>query len=521
MPKLDSRSALTIPSSGDLLLIQDVSDTTDGATGTSKKITWANLSGEIFRPSDYGAVGDGSTDDTAAVQAAIDAAEVAGGIVFLEGKTYRIADGGTMTLGSQTQVDYGLHVNANNVYIHGPGTFVLTAKPTLTNGSYALLVLGRGGIHATPDEWIDYVGVVDVVIDATALSAADRNDMDVRLGSGSLVISSCRYFLIDGVTIFNGWGYDGAINGNLSSRRGLIRGCTVTSATNFGIWCDGAYYTRIIGNFMDQCVNGINLQANGDQLEEADFNIVTNNIIYLFTGTGISQTGGSNNLLCFNELYTEGTSVSGITMTADSNATENYYANHNLIVGNKFKRVGGVGTNYAVKIEGVAVSDFDGQPIWSEYNYISANYIDSGWSLGPLLGQYARNNVVQGNSINTAGLPFTFHANSTSNICKDNHINTTSSTWGKLTANSATPSVQGDDLWQTQNTNPTTITNFANGFKGQCITVLVKDANTTIDFTGTNLKGNGGADWSPASGDFMVCHYDGTNWYCEVHDTTA
>ena len=38
MAKLDSRDALTTPAPDDLLLIQDTSDLTDGATGTSKKI---------------------------------------------------------------------------------------------------------------------------------------------------------------------------------------------------------------------------------------------------------------------------------------------------------------------------------------------------------------------------------------------------------------------------------------------------------------------------------------------------
>jgi hypothetical protein len=89
-----------------------------------------------------------------------------------------------------------------------------------------------------------------------------------------------------------------------------------------------------------------------------------------------------------------------------------------------------------------------------------------------------------------------------------------------LEANSSTPTVtRPPRLWKTANTNPTTLTNFMGGYTGQTIRVVINDANTTIDFTGTNLKGNGGADWSPSQGDFMVCTYDGTNWYCEVHET--
>lgn len=45
----------------------------------------------IFNVTKYGAVGDDVTDDTAAIQATIDAAETAGGgIVYLPGGTYRV-----------------------------------------------------------------------------------------------------------------------------------------------------------------------------------------------------------------------------------------------------------------------------------------------------------------------------------------------------------------------------------------------------------------------------------------------
>lgn len=43
MAILSDRSALTTPASGDLLFVTDVSDTTDAATGTDKKMTFANL----------------------------------------------------------------------------------------------------------------------------------------------------------------------------------------------------------------------------------------------------------------------------------------------------------------------------------------------------------------------------------------------------------------------------------------------------------------------------------------------
>ena len=85
----------------------------------------------------------------------------------------------------------------------------------------------------------------------------------------------------------------------------------------------------------------------------------------------------------------------------------------------------------------------------------------------------------------------------------------------------ATPSVELGRKFKTANTGATTITDFDDGFAGQEITVIINDGNTTIDFTASGLKGNAGADWSPASGDHMNCVYDGTDWFCVVSDNTA
>lgn len=87
-------------------------------------------------------------------------------------------------------------------------------------------------------------------------------------------------------------------------------------------------------------------------------------------------------------------------------------------------------------------------------------------------------------------------------------------------ANDATPSVASGRNFATANTSATTITDFDDAKDGQEIVVWINDANTTIDFTSSGLKGNGGVDWSPASGDHMRCTYNGTDWLCEVFDNT-
>ena len=83
-------------------------------------------------------------------------------------------------------------------------------------------------------------------------------------------------------------------------------------------------------------------------------------------------------------------------------------------------------------------------------------------------------------------------------------------------ASDATPSVAGGTVFKTANALATTITMFDSGVEGQTIMVWVNDANTTFDFTGTNLLGNAGADWSPTTGDSLQATFTGTQWLCRI-----
>jgi hypothetical protein len=66
----------------------------------------------------------------------------------------------------------------------------------------------------------------------------------------------------------------------------------------------------------------------------------------------------------------------------------------------------------------------------------------------------------------------------------------------------------------------TTITMFDDGISGQVVRIFLGDSSTIFDFTGSNLKGNGGSDWTAAAGDSLIAAFDGTDWYCGI-DTAA
>lgn len=88
-------SALTelsaAPANDDIFLLVDVSDTSMAASGTTKKIQVANLDLprlDWVNVLDYGATGNGVSDDTTAIQAAILAAVNGNGVVYFPPGTY-------------------------------------------------------------------------------------------------------------------------------------------------------------------------------------------------------------------------------------------------------------------------------------------------------------------------------------------------------------------------------------------------------------------------------------------------
>lgn len=67
------------------------------------KATYRMINGAAFSVLDYGAVGDGTTDDTVAFQAAIDAAQLVNGIVKVPTGNYLITD--TLSVYNHTQIE--------------------------------------------------------------------------------------------------------------------------------------------------------------------------------------------------------------------------------------------------------------------------------------------------------------------------------------------------------------------------------------------------------------------------------
>ena len=106
----------------------------------------------IFNVKDYGAVGDGTADDTAAVQAAIDAAEVVGGgTVYLSGGIYKLSAALTITDG---------------IILAGAGKSPSSALPTDLNFTHngRCIIIDSGSDIVIRDMYIHSAATTDDVV---------------------------------------------------------------------------------------------------------------------------------------------------------------------------------------------------------------------------------------------------------------------------------------------------------------------------------------------------------------------
>ena len=260
-----------------------------GAQTLQKAITQVN-SASVNRttPEQYGAAGDGTTDDSIAVKAAITAAGVNGVVQFTAGKTYRLTSG-IRPLSGQTWLGYGSKLKRCNQITDttstnisaGPSSTVIAVANVSQWAVGMSVCVFNGALYDTHNHNIIAVGTSTITVD-TAFTQA--------FASGGTIVSS--FNVIDGVSVPNVKIYGLEIDGNKSNNTSLIKwelqndiymsGCDYLSVQDCYIHdsqCEGLQFGGVTSTVCNNTVlntNGNGIHYSGIGGGVAAFNYVKN-----------------------------------------------------------------------------------------------------------------------------------------------------------------------------------------------------------------------------------------------------
>lgn len=174
----------------------------EGATAATFQNIWNQISQLTFNVKLYGAKGDGVTDDTAAIQAAINAAVAAGGgVVFFPLGTYVLSS--------------ALSVTGDNIILKGAG-WGSVLQPT-TNANTDIIATGIPGTVGASGYIRYYLGVEQLKLDGSKMSGT-------TLGQGNGIHwYGARYSYIDRVFFYH-----------IPNWAALLEGDNTTPGFNFG-----------------------------------------------------------------------------------------------------------------------------------------------------------------------------------------------------------------------------------------------------------------------------------------------
>ena len=454
----------------------------------------------------YGARGDGTTDDSTALAAAISAANAGDTVLLPPGRTFRanitlnkaitlLGEGATLLAASSggtaplTVSGAGARVRGLTVKpqgsFWGPLCEVTGADVTVENcvfdgsaasGDYSSALYVNGGARA--------VITGNRVLGTNGATRRGWIGIDVINGANARIcgnyVSGGRAY---GIDIHNTPGQDNATGG-------LIDGNVVESTAAHGI-LSWSSRTRITNNTV-RATGGTGIFLSGDPEGGGGTNygsVVAGNTVLSPTATGITLEYGVRQFaITGNTVRSAGTH--GISVTKNSH--------YGTITGNAVDAAAG---SY-----GGIVSPYD--TAGCTYLTITGNIISNCAQKGVHLESCQKCTVAANQYYNNAGGNVSYADTSSAETFADGELNPS------VASNAPIYRMNNATTWLT-------VSNFDNGQPGQRITVLFLDSRTGLDFSGSHLKGNGGVDRTTTAGDFMTAVFDGTDWWCQYVDCTA
>jgi len=485
----------------------------------------------------FGAVGDGVTNDTVAIQAAMTAAA---------GRTFFSSGSGTFLMDSINIVSNTNIVGRGAIYkakiAVGNGAEILSITDSSSNvriqdmnldGDRSNQTFESGGISigsACSDIKINH-NTIDEVSGAFLAIANTAHDIDI-IGntwthSDLNGINSSAVFNIkvigNTITLDTGSTIAGCIEFDNGAHDLLIDG-NILSAPTTQEQCiqveDGSFNARIVNNQCTGGSQGIFLGAPGGN---EDVNSVISGNTCIGAGTdGIFLDKADNCTISNNVTHSNG--ADGIDVSGSDNCViiGNVSFNNSQVSANRFGMVVSACDNCTI----VGNNCFDTQGAPTQLNGL---LVTSG-SENTVVGNTGTGNISTNVVINEVDGATRANFNSEtevrqSTIQQNGPItmsagpNDSDITYGDppiLTATGAVGDVSIGNAFEIANAVPTTVVFFNGGTDGKPVHIVFNNSNTTIDFTGTSMKGNGGVDWTPNQFDSMIMtKFDG-KWICQI-----
>jgi hypothetical protein len=524
------------------------------------KVSYSMITGTPVNVKDYGAVGDGTTNDTVAFGLAITAAS--GNVLELPPGTYKIVSaltipanttitgyGATLdfsTAGNITALTLGSNVKLFGFKLIGPG------NASYNGSSIGVKCYGTDNTPSAPT-YITGPTLQDLFVTEFAGQGVDCKYNDngkisecyvSECGYTGIQLLSCNRFQVSN-------SYVGQITPGTS---GNAYGISVSSSEGTVTADPVPVFNQIIGNIVEDVPVWTGIDTHG-----GNGLVVSNNVVHncklgiKITDrdvSGVRTVAPKNVVVSGNYIYDNEISAgAAITVNGAYPSTTTDYATNISIVGNVIQGHGTAGSilegaircystkNLTIsgntirrpKVIGVLI-DFDNLSFSITGNTIvdpndaSVNsrcvYLANTNNLGSIVGNtFALENSGLATKVAEWAVENDTGAGTTSivTVAENNLPNVQagrlqmSALFGRAySGGDATPSVANTSFMSITNGGATTITNVDDGYQGQVLTLTFTDSNTTIDRTNAYLAG--GTNFTSTANDILVLQKIGSFW---------